>query len=337
MKTKTTLILLLFTTLFFGQNHQEGEIVISKPHLISILQKFKNQKTEVAPKNEITSELISEYNTVNNDSLTQRMNLLENRLATLRMNRDTILKQRVILDTVFTSSKKITVIRDTIYNTVVNNTQKPLYVEDRNKSYERQLNLLNNKYDALLHNQERLLMLQKVNTIAVPAAVAVVAATSTKAAEKIETVANVNRVDNLVVVTDSLALEQADVAIKPSAKFVSVQEILKEKYEKVQAQVFFDNNATKIEQGDAIRLGEVALDLDGNPNLLVFLEGYSSKKGNIDYNNKLSLLRNDAVKQFLIENGISPKRILSQHHGVDTNSSTETMARRVDVSFVVKN
>ncbi|MBE0392747.1 OmpA family protein [Flavobacterium sp. PL002] len=337
MKTKTTLILLLFTTLFFGQNHQEGEIVISKPHLISLLQKFKNQKTAVVPRNEITSKLISEYNTVNNDSLMQRMNLLENKIASLRIKMDTVMKQTVVRDTVFTSSKKITVIRDTIYNSVANNNKKPLHIDNGNKNYEQQLNLLNNKYDALLRNQEQLLMLQKVNTIAVPAAVAVVAATSTKPVEKIETVANVNRVDNLVVVTDSLALETADVAVKPSAKFVSVQEILKEKYEKVQAQVFFDNNATKIEQGDAIRLGEVVLDLDGNSNLLVFLEGYSSKKGNIDYNNKLSLLRNDAVKQFLIENGISPKRILSQHHGVDTKSSTETMARRVDVSFVVEN
>ena len=338
MKTKISFILLLVTTVFFGQNQPTGEIVVSKTHLISILQKFKTQNDPVADKQSLTTEVLLAATTAPNDSVMKRVRALEKELAVLRAKVDATAKQKVIRDTVFVSSLNTTVKKDSIINTAANpnTTQKAPLVNEVNKNYEQQLNALNNKYEALLRNQETLLALQKQNnTIVVPAA-AIVSQKETKPIEKIVTVAPVAPVSSLVVVSDSTAIQTPEVKIQPAAKLVTAKEILKAKYAKTQAQVFFDNNSAKVGSTDTMRLGQLIKDLNENQSLSVFLEGYSSKSGNADYNNKLSLLRNNAVKQILVKNGISVKRIFSQNHGVDESSANDAAARRVDVSFDVK-
>ncbi|WP_366186836.1 OmpA family protein [Flavobacterium ovatum] len=338
MKTKITFILLLATTVFFGQNQQTGEIAISKTHLISILQKFKTQNPIAVDKPVVVTAVVLANKTIGNDSVMRRVRALENELVVLRAKIDSAAKQTVVHDTVVVTSPKTIVVRDTVYSTVANasNTQKAPLVNDENKNYEQQLNALNTKYDALLRNQEKLLALQKLNMIAVPAGVAVVSNKETKPVEKPITVAAVKPISSLVVVTDSTTIQTADTTIKPAPTPVTAKEVLEAKYAKTQAQVFFDNNSFKMGSTDALRLEQLVKDLKENDSLSVFLEGYTSKSGNADYNNKLSLLRNNAVKQFLLEKGISAKRISSQHHGVDTNSTNEAAARRVDVSFDVK-
>jgi outer membrane protein OmpA-like peptidoglycan-associated protein len=336
MKTKLILALLFITTLFYGQTQQTGEIVISKSNLISVLEKFKTQNKPVASEQENNNSLLIVNKAVYNDSLIKKVRFLENELAAIRSKMDAVANQTLVRDSVVTSSVKIIVIKDTVYEAVAATTQKKLAVDGRNKNYEQQLNALNSKYEALLRNQEKLMATSKANAIVLPTPVAIVANEKKSTAEKIEQVVAINSIDDLNLVADSTVIATTNVEVKQAAEFVSVQKILKEKYEKVQVQVFFDNDATTIQQGDAIRLKQFAKNLNPNVSLLLFLEGYSSKKGNAAYNNKLSLARNEAVKQFLIKNGVSSKSILSQHHGVDNSSSSEAMSRRVDVSFIVK-
>lgn len=331
MKTKITFIVLLFTAVVVGQNQNEGEIVISKTHLISLLQKFKQQDDIKLDEEEVTKELLFTNKTVKSDSLTQRVRVLENQIAVLKAKIDAGAK-----DTVVVSSFKTIVIRDTLYRAIVdsNGYQKSTVVREDNKNYENQLNTLNRKYETLLRNQEVLLARQKQNTIVVNPAVAI--DKETKPAESITAVTTLDPVSSLVVVKDSLPSNSAELKIKPEVKSVVVPDVVKTKISEVHTQVFFDNNSAQINSGDTVRLQQLVEVLNENESLSVFLEGYSSKKGNSDYNNKLSLLRNDSVKQFLIERGVSVKRIFSQHHGVDSKSLNEAAARRVDVSIDVK-
>lgn len=331
MKTKITFIVLLFTAVVVGQNQNEGEIVISKTHLISLLQKFKQQDDIKLDEEEVTKELLFTNKTVKSDSLTQRVRVLENQIAVLKAKIDAGAK-----DTVVVSSFKTIVIRDTLYRAIVdsNGYQKSTVVSEDNKNYENQLNTLNRKYETLLRNQEALLARQKQNTVVVNPAVAL--NKETKPAESITAVTTFDPVSSLVVVKDSLPSNSAELKIKPEVKSVVVPDVVKTKISEVHTQVFFDNNSVQINSGDTVRLQQLVEVLNENESLSVFLEGYSSKKGNSDYNNKLSLLRNDSVKQFLIERGVSVKRIFSQHHGVDSKSLNEAAARRVDVSIDVK-
>jgi outer membrane protein OmpA-like peptidoglycan-associated protein len=331
MKTKITFIVLLFTAVVVGQNQNDGEIVISKTHLISLLQKFKQQDYIKLDEEEVTKELLFTNKTVKSDSLTQRVRVLENQIAVLKAKIDAGAK-----DTVVVSSFKTIVIRDTLYRAIVdsNGYQKSTVVREDNENYENQLNTLNRKYDALLRNQEALLARQKQNIVVVNPAVAL--NKETKPAESITAVTTLDPVSSLVVVKDSLPSNSTELKIKPEVKSVVVPDVVKTKISEVHTQVFFDNNSAQINSGDTVRLQQLVEVLNENESLSVFLEGYSSKKGNSDYNNKLSLLRNDSVKQFLIERGVSVKRIFSQHHGVDSKSLNEAAARRVDVSIDVK-
>ncbi|SDZ94466.1 Outer membrane protein OmpA [Flavobacterium gillisiae] len=331
MKTKITFIVLLFTAVVVGQNQNEGEIVISKAHLISLLQKFKQQDDIKLNKEEVTKELMFTNKTVKSDSLTQRVRVLENQIAVLKAKIDAGGK-----DTVVVSSSKTIVIRDTLYRTVVdsNGYQKSTAVREDDKNYENQLNTLNRKYETLLRNQEVLLARQKQNIVVVNPVVAL--NEETKPAESITAVTTFDPVSSLVVVKDSLPSNSTELKIKPEVKSVVVPDVVKTILSEVHTQVFFDNNSAQINSGDTVRLQQLVEVLNENESLSVFLEGYTSKKGNSDYNNKLSLLRNDSVKQFLIERGVSVKRIFSQHHGVDSKSLNEAAARRVDVSIDVK-
>lgn len=335
MKTKISFMLLLVCSTIIGQAQQEGEIVISKAHLISILQKFKKQDNLTSDKQALTSEVLIAAKTVPSDSVMQRMRKLENDLAVLRYRMDTVANRAPKRDTIYSSTLKTVVNRDTIYN---NTTayQEPTTNNYDSRRYEQQLNDLNAKYDDILRNQERLLTLQRVNTVAVPAAV-VVASQSKTEPKEVVTVAPVVPVDSLVVGTDTPVVPTPSAVIKPEIKAITATQLLKERFAKTQAIVYFDNNSAKVSGTDALRLHQLLDDLTLNPLLQVFLNGYASKSGNVAYNAKLSMMRNDAVKQYLIQEGVDAKRISSQYHGVDSTSTDAASARRVEVSFDVRN
>lgn len=333
MKTKITFIALLLTSIVIGQNQKEGEIVISKTHLISLLQKFKQQDSIKLDKTEVTKELLLADNKIGNDSVAKRVKDLESQVALLNAKIDAAVQHASIKDTVVVSSSNTFVVRDTLYRSVVdaNKYQKTNLVKE-DDNYEQQLNTLNRKYEALLRNQESLLALQKQNsTVIVP----LVSPKEPKPVQELTNVKSYDPVSSLVVVKDSIAINSSELNMNPVVSSAVVPEIMKEKHGAIRAQVFFENNSAQINSNDALRLQQLIKILNQDKNLYVFLEGYTSKTGNFDYNNKLSLLRNDAVKQFLISKGISVKRILSEHHGVDANSLNDAAARRVDVSFDV--
>jgi outer membrane protein OmpA-like peptidoglycan-associated protein len=79
-----------------------------------------------------------------------------------------------------------------------------------------------------------------------------------------------------------------------------------------------------------------------NPNYKLSLEGHTDAVGTESYNVGLSKNRVNAVRDFLIMNGISPDRIVPQHHGEtkpvadNANADGRKSNRRVDVTIITK-
>jgi OOP family OmpA-OmpF porin len=77
--------------------------------------------------------------------------------------------------------------------------------------------------------------------------------------------------------------------------------------------------------------------LKDQPRRTIYIEGYTDSSGTESYNRDLSQLRADAVRDFLIDNGISSNRIIARGYGeADPVASNETTVgrrenRRVEV------
>ncbi len=115
----------------------------------------------------------------------------------------------------------------------------------------------------------------------------------------------------------------------------SLLEELLAKFKNFKKQVFFANNSDQLSSKDFAYIQDVAQVLKQYPELSIVLEGWASTKGKVDYNKQLSMRRSESVEQALLSNGISPVRIVSSFRGEDTSSS-EAMARRVDMSIILK-
>jgi outer membrane protein OmpA-like peptidoglycan-associated protein len=115
----------------------------------------------------------------------------------------------------------------------------------------------------------------------------------------------------------------------------SLLEELLAKFKNFKKQVFFANNSDQLSSNDFAYIQDVAQVLKQYPELSIVLEGWASTSGKVDYNKQLSMRRSESVEQALLSNGISPVRIVSSFRGED-KSSTEAMARRVDMSIILK-
>jgi outer membrane protein OmpA-like peptidoglycan-associated protein len=90
--------------------------------------------------------------------------------------------------------------------------------------------------------------------------------------------------------------------------------------------------------GDAAQTSLVGLvrELQQNPKLLVELEGYADPKGPRDYNVQLSQRRVEAVRRYLVQNGIEVSRISSIGLGAIADPKVSDAAkRRVTVKLMV--
>ena len=100
-------------------------------------------------------------------------------------------------------------------------------------------------------------------------------------------------------------------------------------------QVYFDNNSEVLRSEYMGYIQELTSILKQYPESKVQLEGWASPVGKSAYNKQLSMRRALSVEEVLLKNGIEQNRILTSFRGED-KSSTEQMARRVDMSIVVK-
>lgn len=128
---------------------------------------------------------------------------------------------------------------------------------------------------------------------------------------------------------------QFNTAGKGSEKRREMLAELLAKFKNFKKQVFFANNSDQLGVEYYAYIQDVTKVLRDYPELSVILEGWASSRGNAKYNKQLSMRRAEAVEKALLSNGISSTRIVSSFRGEDTSTS-EAMARRVDMSVILK-
>jgi len=103
--------------------------------------------------------------------------------------------------------------------------------------------------------------------------------------------------------------------------------------------VLFDTARSNLKPGSLQNLYPLVEYLRRHAETRVKIEGHTDDRGSADYNANLSQMRAEAVRNFLVTNGISPDRITAQGMGEDypvaTNSSAagRQQNRRVEVTI----
>ncbi|MBR9861443.1 OmpA family protein [bacterium] len=94
--------------------------------------------------------------------------------------------------------------------------------------------------------------------------------------------------------------------------------------------IHFDNDKAVLLHQSFETLMSVLIFLNKNPETVVEISGHTSSTGTYDHNMELSNQRAEAVRQYLINNGISSARIIAKGYGPDqpiANNDTETGQR----------
>ena len=99
----------------------------------------------------------------------------------------------------------------------------------------------------------------------------------------------------------------------------------------------FDFNRAEVNPSGRDILDHAVKVLRDNPNLRVTVEGHTDSVGSAAYNQKLSERRAQAVKRYLVRQGIDPSRIMTEGYGksrpIASNETEEGRAqnRRADI------
>jgi len=107
----------------------------------------------------------------------------------------------------------------------------------------------------------------------------------------------------------------------------------------IKEKVFFFHNATTIDARSHPLLQEVAQLLKDRPSMKVRIEGHTDASGKEAHNQKLSQARADAVRAYLLENGVAAARVEARGFGsqkpIDSNNTLEGRENNRRVDFVV--
>jgi outer membrane protein OmpA-like peptidoglycan-associated protein len=104
--------------------------------------------------------------------------------------------------------------------------------------------------------------------------------------------------------------------------------------------VLFEVDRAELKPGALLNLAPLADFLRENPNRNVLIEGHTDNTGSAAYNQDLSQRRAEAVRQFLIQQGISPGRLIARGYGeaypVTSNSNPAGRQQNRRVEIVVQ-
>ena len=115
-----------------------------------------------------------------------------------------------------------------------------------------------------------------------------------------------------------------------------------EKITSIQAEnIEFDFNSTSITSSSYDVLNDIANKMKDNPNLYLEILGHTDAAGGEEVNQKISIERADAVKDYIVRKGIDSKRITTQGMGssksIGDNATVEGSQKNRRVEFVFSN
>ena len=93
--------------------------------------------------------------------------------------------------------------------------------------------------------------------------------------------------------------------------------------------IYFTFNSIDIQQNEETKLDAILKTLKENPNMKVTVTGWCDTKGSVAVNKRISRQRAEAVKAWLVKNGIEESRITATGNGSDDSQDADK-ARRVE-------
>ncbi len=94
--------------------------------------------------------------------------------------------------------------------------------------------------------------------------------------------------------------------------------------------VYFAFNQTRLAEAERSKLQEIKKLMEANPEMKITVNGWCDTKGSKAVNDRISRLRAEAVKGWLVRHGIDAARITAKGHGSDFEEPEAAKARRAE-------
>ena len=129
--------------------------------------------------------------------------------------------------------------------------------------------------------------------------------------------------------TSSENVNQKETVDKAETKVV--EQDIKESAKVTFPVIYFTFNSIDIQQNEETKLNDILKTLKENPNMKVTVTGWCDTKGSVAVNKRISRQRAEAVKTWLVKNGIEASRITAIGNGSDDTQDADK-ARRVETT-----